>query len=173
MTERRIIIVGFMGSGKSTVARALADQLSSNMIDLDEEITRIAGRAPQRIITEDGENVFRKIETDVLTKILADDAASVIALGGGAWIMTLTRQLIERDGAVTVWLDAPFDLCWQRIRSSEISRPLASSETQARRLYDERRPTYKLAGIRVGLTRTKSADQIAKEIVEALKNFSE
>lgn len=169
MTDRRIIIVGFMGSGKTTVARALASRVDSNMIDLDEEIARVAGRPVQQIIVEEGESEFRKLETQILTKVLADRAASIIALGGGTWTIPVNRESIDREGAITVWIDAPFDLCWQRIRLAKNSRPLARTKEQAQKLYDERHPIYSLASLHVKFTETKSADQIADEIVEALK----
>lgn len=166
--DRRIIIVGFMGSGKSTVAQALARRLNSTMIDLDAEIAHIEGRSPRQIIEEEGEPAFRQIETQVLGRVLNENDARVIALGGGAWTVPSNRDLIGKNGAISVWLDAPFELCWQRIVDSGSERPLARNESQARVLYDERRNSYRAAKLHIDACENKSADQVADEVIQSL-----
>ena len=167
--DRRIIIVGFMGSGKSTVAQALARRLNSTMIDLDAEITRTNGRSPKKIIEEEGETAFRQIESRVLKQVLNQNAARVIALGGGAWTQASNRDMISKDGAISVWLDVPFELCWQRIVDSGSERPLARNESQARILYEERRASYSAANLHIDASENKAADQIASEVIQALQ----
>ena len=169
MTNRRIIIVGFMGSGKSTVAQALARRLNSTMIDLDAEITRTDGRSPKEIIEEEGETAFRQIESQVLKQVLNQNTARVIALGGGAWTLANNRALIVNDGAISVWLDTPFELCWQRIANSGSERPLARNESQARILYEERRASYSSANLHINASENKAADQIASEVIQAFQ----
>jgi shikimate kinase len=166
---RRIFITGFMGAGKTTVAAALARKLDCRMIDLDHFIAAREGRTPQQIIDEDGEARFRAMETSALRDVLNDEVSGiVVALGGGAWTVEQNRALItERDG-FTIWLDAPFEVCWQRIRSVKDSRPLARNRESARRLYDERRPVYALATLRVQATKKRSAHDRAAEIAHAL-----
>jgi len=167
--DRRIFIVGFMGSGKSTVAQALARRLRVAMIDLDNEITRVEGRSPKQIIEEEGETEFRQIETQVLERVLNENAARVIALGGGAWPVPINRDLITKDGALSVWLNAPFELCWQRIGASVHERPLARKESETRSLYEKRRTFYESAELHVATSEGKSAAQIANEIIQALR----
>jgi shikimate kinase len=167
--DRRIIIVGFMGSGKSTVAQALARRLNSAMIDLDREIARTYGRSPKQIIEQEGESVFRRIETEVLGRVLKDNNAQVVALGGGAWTVPTNRNLISEDGAISVWLDARFELCWQRIVDSGSERPLARNESQARALHEERLSYYSKANLHIDASENKSADQIADEVIQALQ----
>ncbi len=164
MTNERIIITGFMGSGKTTVARALSRLLECEMSDLDDVITREEQRAPWQIIEADGEPAFREIETRVLENTLEHHGARVIALGGGAWTLPRNRDLIRSQGAFTVWLDAPFDLCWNRIQESGGNRPLAGTESETRTLFDERLSSYKLADLIIN-TEKKSTDEIAAEIV--------
>lgn len=165
----RIFITGFMGAGKTTVAASLARRLNCRMIDLDRFIAAREGRSIQQIIDEDGEARFRELETSALRDVLDDDAeAYVVALGGGAWTIEQNRALITEHDGFTVWLDVPFHVCWQRIRSVGDSRPLARNREKARRLYAERRPLYALATLRVQATKKGSAHDKAEEIACAL-----
>ena len=165
---RFIIITGFMGAGKTTVARGLAERLGYRLIDLDDLITTREGRRPQQMIDEEGEASFRAAETRVLREALASADPTVVALGGGAWTIAENRALIAAHDHVAIWLDAPFALCWERIRSAPEERPLARSEDDARRLYDERRAHYLLARVRVRVSETKDAGEIVTEIVDAV-----
>jgi len=146
-----IVITGFMGCGKSVVARALAQHLNVSFVDLDESITARTGRTPAQLITEDGEPAFRRIETDTLREVLHAGAAGVIALGGGAWIEAANRELITEYGCSTVWLDVPFEVCWSRIETAGEDRPLGRTKSEAATLYERRRPVYQLATIHVPL----------------------
>jgi shikimate kinase len=169
MGARTIIITGFMGAGKTTVAVVLSQKLLRSMIDLDRFITDREGRTPQAIIDEDGERRFRELESAALRDALGKENARIIALGGGAWTILRNRSLISEHGCFTVWLDAPFRLCWERIVRDNNSRPLGRNVDDARRLYDERRRFYDQAMLRVEIREGKSADMVVAEIVDALK----
>jgi shikimate kinase len=169
MTDRRVVIIGFMGCGKTTVAEALAQRLGCAMIDLDSFITEREGCSPAEIIVQDSEPSFRAIETRALTVVLEKNAARVIALGGGAWMIEANRALVARHDCLSVWLDAPFELCWQRIKSSGTTRPLAPDRESAQRLYESRRPTYGLAQIRIDARETREIDEIVIEVENHLK----
>ena len=145
MTDRRIVIVGFMGCGKTTVAEALAQRLGCAMVDLDSFITDREGRSPAEIIVQDSEPSFREIETQALKVVLEENAARVIALGGGAWMIEANRALVAQHDCLSVWLDAPFELCWERITASGATRPLASDRESAREPYESRRSIYSSA----------------------------
>lgn len=167
---RHIVLTGFMGAGKTTVAAALARQLNYSAIDLDEVIARREKRSVPALIKEDGEARFRETETLVLQQVLESEKAGVIALGGGAWTLERNRALIAAHDCFTIWLDAPFELCWQRIAASaEDNRPLASDAVSARQLYDKRRPLYALASLRINADTSRSVDDVAAEIVSALQ----
>jgi shikimate kinase len=168
MTNQQIIIVGFMGSGKTTVAWEVGQRLNWAVIDLDDFITSSEGRSPAEIIEQDGENSFREIETQVLGKVLSNNSRVVIAAGGGVWTVGENRRLIAKQGALTVWLDAPFELCWDRIQVKREMRPLAPSEEVAKRLYRDRRPVYESADLRIPVAENDSVEEIAERIVDGL-----
>jgi shikimate kinase len=169
MKEReRILITGFMGAGKTTVAAALARRLGCRMIDLDHFIAAREGRSVRAIIVEDGEARFRALETRALGQVLLDREVRVVALGGGTWIQEENRSLVAKHKGFVIWLDAPFELCWQRIARSAGVRPLAEDHAQARQLYDARRVRYGLAHLRIEAGEEKSAEMILAEIVSSL-----
>jgi shikimate kinase len=168
-SSRHIIITGFMGSGKTTVARRLARILGRELMDVDHVIAREEGRTAKDIIEQDGEEPFREVESSILRGVLENSQGGVIALGGGAWTLERNRDLINKHGGITVWLDAPFELCWERILVSGGSRPLARDEAQARMLYAERRPQYALAELHVRVAANESTDEISAEIAQRLR----
>lgn len=166
--KRRIVITGFMAAGKSSVAKVLAARLDCRMIDLDFIITERERRSVPALIQDEGEARFREAERRALSVVLEMNRARVIALGGGAWMMAENRELIRKHDCLTVWLDAPFELCWQRITESEGARPLAKDRETAERLYHERRPVYALAALHISATREKSVEDLASEMAGAL-----
>ena len=138
-----------MGCGKTRVARELARRLGVDMIDLDDQITKRVGRTPAQLIVEDGEPAFRAIEFDTLRDVLQTGDAKVIALGGGAWIQEANRLLLDQYRCLSIWLDAPFEMCWTRISASQEVRPLGRTREHALALFEERRPVYELANVHV------------------------
>jgi shikimate kinase len=174
MTDKRptIVLTGFMGAGKSTVAASLARQLNCPLVDLDQMIERREQRSVASLITDDGEARFREVETSALREVLESAEAKVIALGGGAWALERNRALIKEHGCVTVWLDASFQLCWMRItRELQRERPLGKTRSLTRRLYDVRRPLYELADVRVDVNSERSAARVAAEIITRLDDI--
>jgi shikimate kinase len=167
--DRRIVIVGFMGSGKTTVAKALAARLGCGMLDLDAIISVQQSMSVPELIRERGEPAFRDAETSALQVVLDRLQPRIIALGGGAWTLERNRDLINKHECLSVFVDAPYDLCWQRITDHPVSRPLALDEPSAKRLYRERHPQYELADIRVEVTDRMSAQELAAQIAEAIK----
>lgn len=167
-----IVITGFMACGKTEVARALATRLDLAAIDLDEIIAQQHGRTAAQLIDDEGEPVFRAIETKTLREVLKNHTRSVIALGGGAWITEQNRQLILDRGGVAVLLDTPFDLCWHRIEAAAEDRPLGRTREQAEQLYRLRRPIYQLANIHIAVMAQDTVDDVVSRIEAELENFN-
>ena len=157
-----------MGCGKSKVAREVAHRMNVAMVDLDQRITQRTGRSPAQLIVDDGEPAFRSVETATLSDVLESGEATVIALGGGAWIQEANRALIEQHGCLSVWLDAPFDLCWARIESSEEIRPLGRTRDEALARYEQRRPVYQLAEVHVTI-RDESLEDLVARLIHSLE----
>lgn len=153
-----------MGCGKTRVARELARRLNVVMVDLDDQITKRVGRTPAQLIVEEGEQKFRAIEYANLRNVLEIGEASVIALGGGAWIQEVNRRMIDQFGCVSVWLDAPFEMCWTRISASQEDRPLGRTREQALALYDQRRPVYELAQVQIPIGEENFEEMISRVI---------
>lgn len=160
----KLVITGFMGSGKTRIARELARRLDLSMVDLDERVTEKEGRSPAQLIVEEGEQAFRVIESEVLRELLETNTAGVIALGGGAWIQEVNRNLIDQHGYVSIWLDVPFEVCWARIEPSGEGRPLGKTREQAQALYDRRRPVYHLSDIHIPVTGREDFDDLVDRI---------
>src|SRR5271169_6089328 len=135
-----IYLVGLMGCGKSTVGRALADELGWFFSDVDEEIERLESTTIAAIFDTRGEEVFREIETQVLHTVVSSVRSGrpqVISLGGGAFLSEENYELVSNHG-VTVWLDCPFSMIERRV-AAETHRPLARDPAQLRELFDARR----------------------------------
>jgi len=143
----QIHLLGFMGCGKSTVARLLARRLVWNYLDLDVLITRHAGKSVAAIFAADGEAAFRDIERHVLRQVV-QKPCTIVALGGGTMLLEQNRELVERH-AMSVWLQASFATCQARVGEGA-GRPLFGDPEAARKLFEERQTHYAEATVTVG-----------------------
>ncbi|MWC26769.1 shikimate kinase [Paenibacillus sp. MMS18-CY102] len=161
----KIVLVGFMGTGKSTVSRLLAEQLGWRRIDSDEEIVRVTGKAIKDLFAEGGEAHFRNIESETLCAILQAGTPAVIATGGGAVLREENRSAMLSQSLV-VALKADESHIVERV-SSDTSRPLLQGDTAAnvRRLLDERRTAYDFAPLIIDTTGL-TPDAVCKIILE-------
>ncbi len=160
-----IYLVGFMGVGKSTVGRALAERLGRPFADLDAEIETRCGRAPGAVIRQEGESAFRDRETEALRGLAAAEDPLVVACGGGAVLRDANIALMRASGAV-VWLRASAATCRSRAEGGA-DRPLLGDVAEAERLLRERAGRYALAGITVetdGLSAAETVEAIVREI---------
>ncbi|HSP66333.1 MAG TPA: shikimate kinase [Bryobacteraceae bacterium] len=158
-----IFLVGFMGSGKSTVGRALAEELGWGFADLDEDIEKREGMSVSQIFETRGEAGFRQAETAALqqrVRSVEGGKPCVIALGGGAFLSDENFQMVSNNG-VSVWLDCPFSTVEKRV-ASETHRPLARDPERLRELFAKRRPGYERADYCVHVESDDAAAVAAK-----------
>jgi shikimate kinase len=159
----RVVLVGFMGAGKSTVGPLLAGLLGWAFRDLDAWIEARSGRSLAEIFREAGEPAFREAERRAALEA-ARVKHCVIAAGGGAFAQEVTRAALRR-GALSVWLRCPLPVLLTRI-PDDGTRPLAASRERISALYAEREPSYRLADIHVDATLPPL--QVAREVALAL-----
>lgn len=148
-----LYLIGFMGSGKTTVGRLLADRLGWPFADLDDDIEAREQSSIEEIFSIRGEAEFRRIETEAMrnwVRSVERGHPLVLALGGGAFVDRDNIDLLDNHG-VTIWLDCPFDLVKARVMK-EFHRPLARDLEKCERLYNDRRASYALANYRVDST---------------------
>jgi len=165
--EKRVILTGFMGVCKSTVAKHLAHLLDCQRIDLDSVIVENENRTIAEIIERDGIEKFRHVETETLRKILEAEA-KIIALGGGAWTIEENRRLIKSHNFTTVWLESTFEHCWLNISASKRVRPLARNKSDALKLFEERQRVYCLADWHFIIKPELNSFEVAKQIAEEI-----
>ena len=143
-----IVLVGFMGSGKTTVGRRLAQHLHLPFVDLDDRIEAAEGRPISDIFAQDGEPAFRDIEHRALGLALSGDG--VLALGGGAYVQPRNRDLL-RGRATVIWLDVPLEDALRRVAPAG-HRPLAKDPVRFAELYHARRAAYAEADHAIPIT---------------------
>ncbi len=158
-----IYLVGFMGSGKSTVGRALADELGWNFGDLDADIELRASATVTQIFDTLGEAVFREMETEALRErvhTVQMGRPHVLSLGGGAFLRDENYELVSNHG-ITVWLDCPFSVIERRV-ATETHRPLARDLGRLQSLFDVRRDGYARADYRIEVPDDDAASAVAR-----------
>ncbi len=169
--QRAIVLVGMMGSGKSSVGRRLATRLGLPFVDADTEIETAAHMTIPEIFAQRGEAEFREGERRVISRVLTTRAPLVLATGGGAFMNAETRARVKELG-ISVWLKAEPDVLMRRVRKRS-NRPLLQTtdpEATLRRMLAEREPVYALADITI-----QSSDEphelVVGETIAALGDY--
>ena len=148
-----IYLVGFMGSGKSTIGRRLAAAVAWRFADLDDDIETYAGKSIPELFDQDGEIEFRRIESEMLGRRIAavkEGNPLVLSLGGGAFAQPRNREAL-RGAGLSVWLDVPYETVERRV-AGFAHRPLARDPRKFRELFVTRREAYAQAGAHIAIS---------------------
>ncbi len=169
MSVRAIVLVGFMGAGKSSVGRELGRQLGWTFEDLDDSIETHEGRSVEQIFTESGESAFRQAEHLALKQLIAElkSEPRVLALGGGAFVQSNNADLLAASGLPTVFLNASPEELFRRCEEQGTNRPLRRDRAQFFELYEKRLPHYSKAGLQIDTT-GKDVTSVTREISRKL-----
>jgi len=170
LKKRSIILVGMMGSGKSSIGRRLAAALDLHFVDADAEIEQAAGMTIEDMFAVHGEPYFREGEERVIRRIL-QGGQQVLSTGGGAVVSQQTRAAIAGSG-ISIWLDAPVDLLLQRVLRRD-NRPLLKTDNPRvvlERLLFERQPYYAESDLKVE-SRDAPHEAVVDEILALLSSY--
>ena len=161
-----IALVGFMGAGKTTVGRALAERLGWRFADLDDLIQAREGRSIEQIFQQRGEAAFRDLERVMAREVLSEQRSVplVLALGGGAFPQEPVQEILREAGIPAVFLDACDEELFRRSEQPDVVRPLRRDPEQFRQLYLQRRPAYLKAHLRIE-TGDKTIETVVEEIL--------
>jgi len=170
---RAVVLVGFMGAGKTSVGQELARTLQWLFVDLDDVIRSRSGREIAEIFQQSGESEFRRLESQALKAVLSNlNSPTVLSIGGGAFVQPENRDLLRLNRTRIVFLDAPPEILMARCRQHGVQRPLFQDENQFRQLYESRRTSYMKADLCLE-TSQLSVSQVAAEVVKELGLFSQ
>ncbi|HEY0264076.1 MAG TPA: shikimate kinase [Granulicella sp.] len=169
---KRIVLTGFMGAGKSTIGRLLAECLGWSFLDLDAHLEARAGATIPELFTTKGEEHFRKLESLALVSALGK-SSTVLALGGGTPELLTNRLLLEQTpGTAVVFLDAPFETLFDRCVLQNADRPVLANPEAARVRFATRQPIYRRLA-RVTLpTESLTPEQSVASLVTLLEKIT-
>lgn len=165
MKKNNVILIGFMGCGKSTVGKKLADALAYEFRDTDAMIEEDYGKTISKMFEEDGEAYFRDAETELLKKLSVEADGMVLATGGGMPMREENATLLKKVGTV-VFLETTIETILSRLQK-DTGRPLADGEDREARLrplFAKRLPVYRAVAEYIVNTEEKSVDVIVEEI---------
>ncbi|MCG2617286.1 shikimate kinase [Terrimonas sp. NA20] len=168
----KIFLIGFMGSGKTHRGRQLSQKLNLPFFDLDEQIVNSEGKSINEIFAEEGEEIFRLKEKEVLNIITESHASFIMACGGGAPCYFNNIEYMNQSG-VTVWLNTPLQVLFKRLQKEREHRPLLRDLSDAQlnnfivRKFSDRKIYYEQAKVFIEDDEDTSLDQIIEKIFHA------
>ncbi|UOR12326.1 shikimate kinase [Halobacillus amylolyticus] len=160
-----IFLIGYMGSGKSTIAKRLSENLQCTYIEMDEEIERREGMTIPEIFANHGESFFRAMESQLLKEL---EGQLIVSTGGGVLLSAENRETLA--GHVVVYLEASFQTIEERLAQSG-NRPLWSGDlVEKQKRFNQRKPLYEQVATETIQVDNKNPEMIVEEIIFCLKN---
>lgn len=169
--NHNIVLIGYMGSGKSTVAKALHIKTGMEVIDTDAAIVKEQGRSINEIFQTDGEPAFRELETEFLRGLSERSSEYILSTGGGMPVREENRAILKTLGTV-FFLKAETDTILERVKE-DTQRPLLQGVDQRAKIsamLKERTPKYELASDHVIETDGKTIEEVVSEILSLMRN---
>lgn len=164
---RRVVLTGFMGSGKSTAGPLVATRLGWRFVDADDVIESEAGMRIAEIFAREGEAAFRKREREVIARLAGEDGL-VLALGGGAIEAAETREmLLHAPGTLLVHLEVELATTLARCGGTEGTRPVLADQANLAARYERRLPLYRMAHVSIA-TDGLTPDEVVEAVVAAM-----
>ena len=163
--DRHLVLIGLMGTGKTTVGRVIAERTRRPFIDTDAEVERRTGRAVRSILSEDGEPEFRRLESEVLAEAIANEEPSIIAAAGGVVLSDDNRAALRAGRCRVVWLVAEPAALVARVKQG-VHRPAVEADPEGtlKLMADQRKTLYRQsADVIVGVD-----GRTIQEVVEAV-----
>ena len=164
--NHNIVLIGYMGSGKSTVAKELYIKTGMEVLDTDALIVEEQGKSINGIFQTDGEDAFRKLETELLWRLSEKTSAYILSTGGGMPVREENRKILKKIGTV-FFLKAGTDTILERVKGDQ-QRPLlqgTDQRTKISRMLAERTPAYESAADHIVETDDRTAEEVAEEIL--------
>ena len=165
-TPQMIVLIGLMGSGKTTVGRALAKRLKLVFSDSDDAVEKIAKRSVREIFENQGEDIFRKLESQALGELCDAKSPTVLAVAGGAIISQSNRDLLQKNAKCIVWLDAPTPTLISRTGRGK-HRPLLDGDPvgSLNKMRLDREPLYQSLATHHLVTQSQTIDEVVERII--------
>ena len=172
--ERKLFLVGFMATGKTTIGRRLSSKLNLPFFDSDKEIELTLGCSISEYFRTHGEIKFREIEEKIIIEKIKNnkDSYFIMSLGGGAYLNHNIRKLINNVG-ISIWLNGNINLIYNRLKKSKNERPLMdtfNTKEKLEKLLKERMLYYQIADIKVNIIKT-SKDNMSDIILNQINEY--
>lgn len=162
----KIILIGFMGSGKTTVAKALAEKLNLEVIEMDDLIVERSGRKTiNEIFEKDGEICFRELEIEICKELKNKDNI-IVSTGGGVVMNKINIDFLKENGRV-IFLKTPLKTIKKRLKNSK-DRPLFQNKKNVKKIFNFRQKLYEEYGDLIIDTNSKTIDEIVINLINLL-----
>mgnify|MGYP001161251245 FL=1 len=173
-TVKKLFLVGFMGTGKTTIGKKLSSKLNLPFFDSDKEIELILGCSIHEYFRTNGENKFRALEEKIIIEKIKNnnDNSFIMSLGGGAYLNYNIRELINCVG-ISIWLNGNIDIIYNRLKKSRNERPLMltfNTKEKLEKLLKERILYYQTADIKVNIINT-SKENMSDIIINQIEEY--